>query len=108
MSVPKTTTVANEHTFSRSEFREAEHMFAEYIKRYFGEVWQIKSDGQYLAKSWDCTSMLLLPMGLWHLCQAVKHTGAVRAAGKLESVRVNTILRFTMAYESVISSGEIN
>jgi len=89
------------HTFSRSEIKQAEHEFAEMIKKYFGEVWSPKSDGQYVGKSWDCRSMIAVDAGLWRLCQAAKHAGAVRAFGRIETKDVGSMLRFTIFFEKL-------
>jgi len=89
------------HNWTRSELLEAKHEFTHLITSYFGEVWDIKSDGEYKGCIWDCMSPLLTPMGLWLLCMRVKHKGAVRAAGRMESHNVGTIVRFTLLYEPV-------
>lgn len=90
------------HTFTRMEIYEAEHLFAKYLKRYFGEVWRIPSDGQYSGVSWDCTSPLLFDTGLWQICQTARHKGALRGAGRIERLKQDTILRFILFYERKI------
>lgn len=96
------------HVFTRSEIKQAEHAFADMIKRYFGEVWKIKSDGEYVGSAWDCRSMIALDPGLWRLLQAVKHKGATRAAGRLETREAGTILRFIVFYDAVHNDGTRN
>ena len=86
------------HVFSRKEIREAEHIFAKMIKAYFGEVWRIKSDGEYVGCAWDCRSMIAVDPGIWRLLQAVKHKGATRAAGRIETKEAGTVLRFIVFY----------
>lgn len=91
----------NGHVFTRSEIKFAEHLFEKAIKKYFGEVWRIKSDGDYLGCSWDAKSMLAIDNGLWYLCQRVIHKGATRAAGRIETKECNTILKFIIFYNSM-------
>lgn len=86
------------HTFTKLEVKQAKHELATYIKRYFGEIWRIPSDGEYVGKSWDCTSMLILDAGLWRLMQAGIHAGAKRAAGTVVPVNSDTALRITILY----------
>lgn len=87
------------HTFTRSDIYQAKHFFSEAIKKYFGEVWNIKSDGEYKGVSWDCTSPLTFDMGIWNLCQMAKHKGAQRAAGRIEEMEQRSVLRFILFYE---------
>ena len=61
------------HQFSQSEIREAEHRLAHGIRKYFGEAWRIKFDGEYQGVSWDCRSPLLFDVGIWRLLQGVIH-----------------------------------
>lgn len=96
-----------EHKWSRSEIRYAEHLFANAIKKYFGEVWRIKSDGEYRGCSWDCTSPLTLDMGIWNLCQGAIHKGAYRAAGRIETHKVGTVLRFIIFFNPKEDKGII-
>lgn len=87
------------HRFTRSEIRQAEHDFNEAIRKYFGGIWQIKSDGKYIGKAWDCRSMIAIYGGLWRLCQAARHDGAVRAAGRIEVKDTGSVLRFIIFYD---------
>lgn len=87
-----------DHTFTRSEIKLAQHIFENSIKKYFGEVWQIKSDGEYIGKSWDCRSVIAIDPGVWRLCQAAVHAGAIRAAGRIEAKEAGTVLRFIILY----------
>jgi len=89
------------HTFTKSEVREAEHIFKQMLIKYFGEIWSPKSDGQYVGKFWDCRSMIAVDAGLWRLCQAAKHAGAVRAFGRIETKDVGSMLRFTIFFEKL-------
>jgi len=86
------------HTFSRSEVREAQHIFIETMKKYFGELWTPKSESEYRGKSWDCRSMIAIDPGLWRLCQMVKHTGSQRVFGKIEVKDAGSMLRFIIFY----------
>ncbi len=86
------------YTFSRSDIRRAEHEFAENIRKYFGEVWRIKSDGEYLGVDWWCRHPVAFYGGLWRLCQVAKHKGAIRAAGRMEVREANTVIRFILLY----------
>lgn len=95
------------HYWTKKEIKEAEHDFAENIKKYFGEVWRIKSDGEYRGKSWDCTHPIQIVAGLWRLCQAVVHTGSPRAAGRIELREHGTVLRFIIFYEPEKKGGLI-
>lgn len=95
------------HYFSRAEIKQAEHDFAEAIKRYFGEVWRIKSDGEYKGVTWDCTHPVSVLGGVWRLCQAAKHKGAERAAGKLELRDSGHLLRFIIFYEAKHGKGDL-
>lgn len=88
----------NSHTFTRSEINLAKDIFEKSIKRYFGEIWQIKSDGEYIGKSWDCKSVIAFDPGVWRLCQAAIHAGATRAAGRIETKEAGTVLRFIIFY----------
>jgi hypothetical protein len=88
------------HTFSRSEIKKARHDFAEIIKKHFGEVWNISITANYKGCSWDCRNIDDINGGLWALIQRVKHKGAVRAAGKIETKDVGTCLVFTIFYEA--------
>lgn len=89
------------HTWTKSEIRKAEHDFAEMIKKHFGEVWRIKSDGQYVGCAWDCASPLLVDRGLWLLVQKAKHRGAKRAAGRIEDREAGSVLRFIIFYDGI-------
>lgn len=95
------------YTFTRSDIHKAEHYFAQAIKKYFGEVWRIKSDGNYKGISWDCASPLTLDMGIWTLCQSAIHKDAKRAAGRIETHQQNTILKFIILYESTLGERNI-
>lgn len=86
------------HKFTRKEIREAEHDFAENIKRYFGSVWRIPWNGEYIGVSWDCHSPLSTYGGLWRLCQEAIHKGARRAAGRIEVREAGEVLRFILFY----------
>lgn len=88
------------HQFSKLEIKQAEHEFAEYIKRYFGEIWKIKSDGEYKGVYWDCLSMLSLDAGLWRLLHQALMRGATRAAGRIEVRDTGYLLRFILFYEA--------
>lgn len=88
----------NSHVFSRKEVIEAEHDFAERIKKSFGSVWSPKSDGQYVGVAWDCRHPVAVIGGLWRLCESAKHRGAVRAFGKIETREARTLLRFILFY----------
>lgn len=89
------------HTFSRSDLKYAVHTFDTMIKKYFGEVWHIKSDGEYKAVDWWCKSPLLVDTGIWYLIQAAQHRGAKRATGRIEVKEAGTVLRFILCYEPV-------
>lgn len=89
------------HKFTRSEILQAEQDFSDAIKKYFGEVWKIKSDGEYLGCAWDCRSTLAIYGGLWRLLQSVIHKGATRAAGRIEVREAGTVLRFIVFYNKV-------
>lgn len=97
------------HTFTRSEIKEAAHLMRSYIEKYIGELWELKSDSQYLGVSWDCESPLTFDQGLWTLCQSARQRGAKRGAGRIDAVNVATILRFTLIYDfaGIIPSGTI-
>ncbi len=88
------------HTFTRSEIRQAEHEFAVMIKKHFGEVWRIKSDGEYKGVTWECRSMITLDAGLWRLCRAAIHRGAIRAAGRIDVKDAGDMLLFTIYYST--------
>jgi len=87
------------HTFTKSEIHEAEHLFERRIKSVWGEVWRIKSDGEYKGIAWDCKSPLLFVNGIWTLCHRAKHQGATRAAGRIETREAGDMLRFILFYE---------
>jgi hypothetical protein len=86
------------HKFTRTEIKLALELLTKAIKKHFGEVWQIKSDGEYKGVTWDCRSPLLFDSGVWYLCQQAKHRGAFRAAGRIESRDTGHMLRFTIFY----------
>lgn len=90
------------HQFSRLEVYQAEHEFVDAIKRYFGEVWRIKSDGEYKGCTWDCRSPLIFDAGIWRLCTYARHHDARRAAPRLELIDSGHLLRFTILYDSLI------
>ncbi len=87
------------HTFSRSEIKLAAHLLEKEIIKNFGEVWKIKSDGEYKGKSWDCRSVIAFDGGIWRLVQSVRHLDATRAAGRIETHDVGTMLRFIVFYD---------
>lgn len=89
------------HIFTRSEIHRAEHLFAERIKKTFGEVWRIGRDGKYKGVNWVCVSPLQFDLGIWKLCQAARHRDAIRAAGRIESADTGHKLIFILLYESV-------
>ena len=72
-------------TFTRSEIRLAKSLFGKAIKKHFGEIWRIKSDGEYVGYSWEARSMVAIDTGLWYLIQKAKFNGAYRAAGRIET-----------------------
>ena len=86
------------HQFSKSDIRLAAHLFESAIKKYYGEVWQIKSDGEYKGVSWDCINPLHFDRGIWLLCQRAKHRGAFRAAGEIETRDSGYVLRFMLFF----------
>lgn len=97
------------HTFTKSEIKLAADLFERRIKATWGEVWKIKSDGEYKGMAWDCESPLLFDTGIWQLCQRAKHSGARRAAGRIETREAGDILRFILFYErnlGLLSSSE--
>ena len=71
--------------FSRSDIKLAKHLFTDAIRKYFGEVWRIPSDGEYKGYSWECRSPIAFDAGIWRLCQSAKVKGAWRAAGRIET-----------------------
>lgn len=87
------------HKFSKSEIRQAEHEFAEMLKKYFGEITKPLSDGAWRGKSWECRSMVSLDAGLWRLCQQVVHTGSKKIFGKIEVRDTGHMIRFIVFYE---------
>jgi len=89
----------NRHTFTRSELVEARDILVTGIKRYIGDLWNIKSDGEYAGCTWECTSPLLFDLGVWRLCQQVVHKGARRAYGKVEIVDSGSKIMFTVLFD---------
>lgn len=94
-----------DHKFTRMEIYQAEHDLEAAIKKYFGEVWRIKSDGEYKGVDWWCYSPIAFYGGIWRLCQAAVHKGGKRAAGRIEVKEAGHCLRFMVLYDK--KEGEI-
>lgn len=101
------------HQFTKSQIKECEELFSGLLVRYFGELWEPKSDAEYRGKVWDCRlapdpesksgalshlQRLYIDSGLWQLVQAAKHTGANRVFGKLELRDGGYLLRFLVFF----------
>lgn len=87
------------HKFSRLEIYQATHEFEQMIKKHFGEIWKIKSSGEYKGKSWDCRSMITLDAGLWRLLQEARHAGATRVCGNIEIHDTGHMIRFIVLFD---------
>lgn len=87
------------HKFSRLEIKQAEHEFAEMIKKHFGKVWSIPSDGEYVGCEGICRSMIMLDNNLWQLCQYAVHKGALRAAGRIQVIDSGHALKLTILFK---------
>lgn len=85
--------------FTKSQLNECEHVFKQQMLRYFGEIWNPKSDAEYKGKAWDCKSMLSMDLGVWYLLQQVKHTGSLRCFGKIEVRDAGETVRFIAFYD---------
>lgn len=95
------------HTFTKSEIRLAVHLLEEAIKKYFGEVWSIKSDGEYKGVTWECRSPIAFDAGIWRLCQAARHRDATRAAGRIDVKDGGDMLLFTILYNPLKEKQEL-
>jgi len=84
------------HKFTRRDIKLAEKLFSDAIKKYFGEIWRIKSDGEYQGYSIECRSMVSLDPCIWRLCNSARVQGAFRAAGRIETKDVGTCLVFIL------------
>jgi hypothetical protein len=91
-----------EYKFTRLDVKQAEHEFAAMIKRFFGEVWRIPTDGEYKGLDGRIRSMVPLDNALWYLCQGVIHKGALRCAGRIELEDCGTTMRLVVLYEPVV------
>lgn len=87
------------HTFTRRDLNYIRFIVESYLERYFGEVWNLPETAKYKGVNWDCTSLLQLDQGLWHLIQAAKHRGALRAMAVLETLKSNSVVRITLLYD---------
>lgn len=90
--------ITERHQFTKLEIKQAAHEFEQNIVNYFGEVWKIKSDGEYRGVQWDCINMITMHQGLWLLVQRALHLGAIRAAGHIEVRDTGHVLRFTLYF----------
>lgn len=89
----------NSHVFSRSDVNLAVNILEQAILKRFGEIHKPLSDAEWKGKSWEARSVIAFDPGCWNLVEQVKHTGAMRAFGKIEKREAGTVLRFIVFYE---------
>lgn len=93
-------------SFSKSQIAEAKYLFEQAILKYFGEIWNPPSDGEYVGCSWEARSLIPIDGGLWRLAMAVKHKGGTRVFGKIDTKDAGDTLVFILFYNKKIDELE--